>query len=115
MKMKLKMMIEMMKKNKRSYFKLVEYIKHKVRVRKLLKYIPKQTKLIKFWIDNKADVGFIKALNKSSKNTRERAHRLEDNYDSLCSSFTWSSTVEGHSYWDTLNDEFNKIMRGDNE
>ena len=109
------MMIEMMKKNKRSYFKLVEYIKHKARVRKLLKYIPKQTKLIKFLIDNKADVGFIKALNKYSKGYRERVYMLEDTYDTICGSFNWDSTVEGHSYWDTLNDEFNKIMRGDNE
>ena len=109
------MMIEMMKKNKRSYFKLVEYIKHKARVRKLLKYIPKQTKLIKFLIDNNADEGFIKALNNASKHSRERVYRYDDKYDSLCYSFSWSSTVEGHSYWDTLNDEFNKIMRGDNE
>ena len=109
------MMIEMMKKNKRSYFKLVEYIKHKARVRKLLNYIPKQTKLIKFLIDNNADEGFIKALNIASKYSRERAYRYEDIYDSLCSSFTWRSTVEGPSYWDTLNDKFNKIMRGDNE
>lgn len=108
-------MIEMMKKNKRSYFKLVEYRKHKVRVRKLLKYIPKQTKLIKFLIDNNADEGFIKGLNTSSRSNRNRVFNIEYTYDSICCSFTWSSTVEGSIYWNTLNNKFNKIIRGDDE
>lgn len=109
------MMIEMMKKNKRSYFKLEEDRKYRIRRRKLCTYIPKQPKLIKFLIDNEADVSFIKALNKDGKYTIERIYRLEDIYDSLCYSFPWSSTVEGYKYWSKLNDEFNKIIRGDNE
>ena len=109
------MMIEMKKKNKRSCFKVVEDRKHKARVRNILKYMPNQPKLIQFLIDNKADEGFIKALNKAGKYTRVRVYSLVDIYDSICHSFSWSSTVEGSDYWSKLNDEFNKIIRGDNE
>ena len=105
----------MKKKNKRSYFKLAEDKKYKIRRRKLCGYIPNQPKLIKFLIDNKADEGFIKALNRASKYCRERVYRLEDIYDSICHSFKWSSTKEGSVYWSQLNEGFNEIMRGDNE
>lgn len=106
------MMIEMKKKNKRSYFKVVEDRKHKARVINILKYIPNQPKLLQFLIDNKADEGFIKALNIAGKYSRERVYRLEDIYDSIFQSFNWGSTVEGHNYWSKLNDEFNKIIKG---
>ena len=70
--------MKMKKKNKRSYFRKVENRKDKNRRNNLLKYIPKQPKLIQFLIDNEADEGFIKALNRASKYSRERVYRLED-------------------------------------
>lgn len=101
----------MKKKNKRSYFRKVENRKDKNIRNNLLKYIPKQPKLIQFLIDNEAYEGFIKALNSNSKYSRERIYSLEDIYDSICYSFTWNSTVEGHNHWSKLNDEFNKIIK----
>lgn len=105
----------MKKKNKRSYFRKVENRKDRNRRNNLLKYIPKQPKLIQFLIDNEADEGFIEGLKSTSKYHRKRIGTITDRYDILCSSFTWSSTVEGSYYWAKLNDEFNKIIRGDNE
>ena len=109
------MMIEMMKKNKRSYFKLVEDRKHKARVRNLLKYIPKQTKLIKFLIDNKADEGFIEGLKLSSTHTRKRVFNYECRVDTINLGFVWSATEEGYDYWYMLNYKFIEEYRGDNE
>lgn len=63
-------------------------------------------------IDNKADEGFIKGLQSKNDGARKIVFRMVDKYDSISSSFTWRITKEGHSYWDNLNDEFNKIIRG---
>ena len=105
------MMIEMKKKNKRSYFKVVEDRKHKARVSNLLKYIPNQPKLIQFLIDNEADEGFIKGLQNTTATSRRNTLNREDKRSSICSSFTWRDTKEGHSYWDELNDKFNEWFK----
>ena len=103
--------MKMKKKNKRSYFRKVENRKYKNRRNKLLKYIPKQPKLIQFLIDNEADEGFIKGLQLTTSFSRRRAFIREDIHDSICSSFTWASTKEGHYYWSNLQDRFMEWYR----
>lgn len=100
----------MKEKNKRSYFRKVEN-KYNDKRNELLKYIPKQTKLIKFLMDNEADKGFIKGMDTTDVFTKKRMFNSDDTYDSICYSFTWSNRKEGATYWMELNDEFNKIMK----
>lgn len=85
-------------------------IKETVRRNNLLKYIPKQPKLIQFLIDNKADEKFIISLQNASSYTRKQAFIREDNYDAIGSSFTWCVTKEGHSYWNKLSNDFNRLI-----
>lgn len=94
----------MKNKNKRSYFRKVENRKDKNRRNNLLKYIPKQPKLIQFLIDNEADEGFIKGLQNTTATSRRNTLNREDKHSSICSSFTWRGTKEGHDYWSELND-----------
>lgn len=101
----------MKKKNKRSYFRKAENNLNKRRKNNILKHIPKQPKLVQFLIDNEADEKFIKALARATNTTRKQATIREDKYDSICSSFTWYVTNEGHTYWCDLNDKFNKWFR----
>lgn len=102
------------KKNKRSYFRKVGNRKDIIRRNTLLKYIPKQPKLIKFLLDNEADEKFIIALQNASSYTRKQALIREDKYDAICSSFTWRETKEGHSYWDVLSNNYNNKWCRDN-
>ena len=76
--------MKMKKKNKRSYFRRTENRKEIVIRNNLLKYIPKQPKLVKFLIDNETDVNFIKGLQTASNITRKQALIREDKYDSIC-------------------------------
>ena len=101
----------MRKKNKRSYFRKVKNRKDKNRRNNLLKYIPKQPKLIQFLIDNEADEGFIKGLQNTTTVSRRITLNKEDKRSSICDSFTWRGTKEGHSYWDELNDKFNEWFK----
>lgn len=97
----------MKKKNKRSYFRKVENRKENKRETNLLKHIPKQPKLIQFLIDNEADEGFIKGVQTTSPISRRSTLSREDEYSSICSSFTWASTKEGYAYWGELDAKFN--------
>lgn len=103
--------MKMKKKSKRSYFRKVENRKDKNRRNNLLKYIPKQPKLIQFLIDNEADEGFIKGLQNTTAISRRNTFNREDKPYSICNSFTWRCTKEGNSYWDELNDKFNEWFK----
>ena len=100
---------------KRSYSRLKAEIKYNIRRRELLKYIPKQTKLVKFLMDKEADKGFVKGMDMADVFSKKRMFNSDDIYDAICYSFTWNNTKEGTNYWADLNTEFNKIIRGDNE
>lgn len=101
----------MKKKNKRSYFRITENRKDIIRRRKLLKYIPKQTKLIQFLIDNEADEGFIKGLQTTTALSRRLSFSSEDEYNSICGSFTWFRTKEGYNYWRDLTHKYNEWFK----
>lgn len=93
-------------KNKRSYFRRTVNRKEVIRRTNLLKYIPKQPKLIQFLIDNEADKNYIKGLQLATALSRRLTFSRVDMDDSICSSFIWARTKEGHDYWSNLQDKF---------